>query len=71
MRERVMGRKKFKDTGNIRMKTFAMRVNKREEQIISALARHMSRTRSDAVRFVLNVAAKELNIEESRGQNGK
>ena len=59
-----------------RTKRFTFRVNSDEQRMISALAKLLQRSRSDAVRFVVVKSARELdtldrnsNIPEPNDQN--
>ena len=41
---------------------FTMRLNKNERLLIKALANRLERSQSDALRFLVRVAAEELNV---------
>ena len=47
---------------------FTMRVNDAERKMIAALAEHLQRTQSDAVRFIIRGAAHELNAVACEGE---
>lgn len=55
-----MGRKPYKDAKDIRLDTFAMRVNSEERQMLVALAQRLQRSQSDAVRLLIREATREL-----------
>ncbi len=52
-----------------RYKSFTFRVSHNERRMISALAEFLQRTKSDAVRFVIVNAVKELMIQQSSRTN--
>ena len=58
-----MVRKSFKDPNDLREDTFAMRVNAEERQMLMALAAHLQRTQSDAVRLLVREAVRELGAD--------
>lgn len=55
-----MGRKPYKSPKDVRLDTFAMRVNSEERQMLVALAERLQRTQSDAVRWLIREATREL-----------
>ena len=55
-----MGRIPYGDRREVRRKTFTMRVNEQERQMLGALARRLQRTQSDTVRLLLREATREL-----------
>ena len=59
-----MGRRQYKDPVYVRWDTFALRVNAEERQMISELATWLQRSQSDAVRFVVVNAVRELETQE-------
>ena len=59
-----MGRRQYKDPVYVRWETFAMRVNADERQMISELATWLQWSQSDAVRFVVVNAVRELEAQD-------
>jgi hypothetical protein len=51
-----------------RVTQFAFRVNKDERRAIAELAKHLKRSQSDAVRFVVIMAARELAAKDRNSQ---
>ena len=49
-----------------RIDTFTFRVDRYERQLIATLANRLQRSQSDAVRFVVINAAKELEVQEQQ-----
>ena len=47
-----------------RLDTFTFRVNQEERRMITSLAERLRRSQSDAIRFVVVNAAKELEAQE-------
>jgi len=47
---------------------FAFRINKKERDLIVSLAKNLQRSQSDAVRFVVIEAAKELQNQKADEQ---
>lgn len=55
----------------VRSRSFAMRVNEKERQMLAKLARSLQRSRSDAVRLLVREALDELEPSEEEGQDDK
>lgn len=54
-----------------RWDTFTFRVNEDERRLIASLAEQLQRSQSDAVRFVVINAARELQVQASQGQQSE
>jgi len=52
-----------------RFERFTFLVNKKERELITALAERLNRSQSDAVRLVVTEAAKSLQNQRSNQQN--
>jgi hypothetical protein len=52
-----------------RFERFTFLVNKKERELITALAERLNRSQSDAVRLVVTEAAKSLQNQRSNEQN--
>lgn len=61
-----MNRKLLKDPNDLRLGTFAMRINFEERQMLMDLARHLQRTQSDAVRLLVREASRGLCTAKSQ-----
>ena len=55
-----MGRKPYIDPRDVRLNTFAMRMNSEERRMLVALAERLQRTQSDTVRLLIREAVREL-----------
>ena len=55
-----MGRHPYKNSQDVRLDTFAMRVNAEERRMLVALAQRLQRSQGDVVRLLVREATREL-----------
>ena len=59
-----MAREPYKDPEELRIDTFAMRLNSKERRMLVSLAERLRRTQSDAVRLLIREAVRELAAQQ-------